>query len=64
MVHEGNSAMSVSEVYRGLTIYYNPSTRRWSVELTPEAGLAEFKSAFQARRAINLALDGQSGKLA
>ena len=52
--------MRTSEVYRGFTIYYSPSTRRWLVEITPSAGLVEFKSAFQSRRAINLALEGLS----
>lgn len=59
-VNQQDPAMRTSEIYRSHTIYYSPSMRRWLVEVTSGAGLVGFNSAFQARRAINLALDGES----
>ncbi len=52
--------LRVSEVYRGFTILYDTSSREWLIELTPEARPERFKAAFQARRAVNMLLDGQS----
>lgn len=58
---EGSTvALKVSETYRGHTIFYDPTARRWLVALTPDGPLTPHPSAFQARRAINIALDGQS----
>jgi hypothetical protein len=51
----------VSEVYRGYTIYYTPPPERvWSFKPKPDAPLQSYRSAFQARRAINEMLDGSS----
>lgn len=51
----------ITEVYRGFTIYYTPSPEReWSFRPTSDAPLQSYRSAFQARRAINELLDGTS----
>ena len=51
----------VSEVYRGFTIYYTPPPEReWSFRSSPNAPLESHRSAAQARRAINMLLDGTS----
>jgi hypothetical protein len=52
--------LRTSEVYRGHTIYYSPATRTWIVGLRPGTPSDHFASAFQARRAVNLLLDGTS----
>ncbi len=57
---ELDPAATESETYRGYTIYYAASVRRWLVELRGEVPLDQFNAAFQARRAINVLLDGQS----
>ena len=55
------SSSRVSETYRGFTIYYTaPPDRTWSFRPTPDAPLQSYRSAFQARRAINEHLDGSS----
>lgn len=59
-VTEGSANVRVSETYRGFTIYYEASTRRWLVDLRPGKPQGQFNSAFQARRAINIVLDGHS----
>jgi hypothetical protein len=51
----------ISEVYRGYTIYYTPPPERvWSFRPKADAPLQPYRSAFQARRAINEMLDGSS----
>lgn len=51
----------VTEVYRGFPIYYTaPPERVWSFRPAPNAKLQSYRSAFQARRAINEQLDGTS----
>src|SRR5687767_3427486 len=51
----------ISEVYRGFTIFYTPPPERvWSFRPQPDAKLQSYRSAFQARRAINELLDGAS----
>ncbi len=52
--------MKESEVYRGFTIYFEQASRRWLVALSGTDPLQEFSAAFQARRAINIHLDGES----
>ena len=60
LVTGGGASVKVSETYRGFAIYYETSTRRWLVPLRPGEPRGKFNSAFQARRAINIVLDGQS----
>ena len=60
LVAGGGASVKASETYRGFTIYYEASTRRWFVDLHPGEPQGEFNSAFQARRAINVVLDGHS----
>lgn len=51
----------VSEYFRGFTIYFTPSPEReWSFRARPGEKLQSYRSAFQARRAINELLDGIS----
>ena len=52
--------MRFSEVYRGRTIHYDRAARRWLVAVPPGDRLIPFTSAFEARRAVNVALDGHS----
>ena len=52
---------AISEVYRGVTIYYTPPPERvWSFRPGASVPLQSYRSAFQARRAINQMLDGFS----
>jgi hypothetical protein len=56
-----SSGGGITEVYRGFTIIYSPPPEReWSFRPEPGAKLQSYKSAFQARRAINELLDGES----
>jgi hypothetical protein len=49
----------ISEVYRGFTIYYTPPPDRvWSFRPSPNGSLESHRSAFQARRAIDVLIDG------
>ena len=58
---EGNKLGGISQVYRGFTILFSPPPdREWSFRPEPGATLQSYKSAFQARRAINELLDGSS----
>ena len=51
----------ITEVHRGFSIYYRPPPEReWSFRPAPDAPLQSYRSAFQARRAINELLDGTS----
>jgi hypothetical protein len=51
----------ITEVYRGFTIFYSPPPEReWSFRPEPGGKVESYKSAFQARRAINELLDGHS----
>ena len=52
--------LKVSESYRGYTVFFDRDTRRWLVAVPPGDQLVAFAAAFQARRAVNLALDGRS----
>ena len=49
----------MTEVYRGFTITYTPPPERvWSFRPWPDAPLESHRSAFQARRAIDVLIDG------
>jgi hypothetical protein len=49
----------ISEIYRGFTIYYTPPPERvWSFRPTSDTALESHRSAFQARRAIDILTDG------
>ena len=51
----------ITEVHRGFAIYSTPPPERvWSFRPAPEAPLQSYRSAFQARRAVNELLDGLS----
>ena len=46
-------------MYRGFTIFYTPPPERvWSFRPRPDAPLESHRSAFQARRAIDILVDG------
>jgi hypothetical protein len=47
-----------SENYRGHEILYEPDARSWLVDVGQ--GERRHRAAFQARRAVNVALDGHS----
>jgi hypothetical protein len=58
------SSGGITEVYRGFTIIYSPPPEReWSFRPEPDAPLQSYRSAFQARRAINELLDGTSERV-
>lgn len=59
--NRGSGGGGITEVHRGFTILYAPPPEReWSFRPTPDAPLQSYRSAFQARRAINELLDGTS----
>jgi hypothetical protein len=60
-VHGGPTGeTNFSESYRGHDILFEPESRSFWVEARPGNGMERFASAFQARRHVNLVLDGQS----
>lgn len=48
----------LSEMYRGHEILYEPASRTWLVDLGD--GELRHRAAFQARRSVNIAMDGRS----
>jgi hypothetical protein len=53
------SAGGISEPYRGFTIFYTPPPERvWSFRPRSDAPLESHRSAFQARKAIDILIDG------